>query len=112
MPEQIDVMTEDIKASMTNAEYGDWIVSQLPEENKNGTMLPETKELWIYLAFYFGTIIFHIFWHYVLRFWFEKVRAKDYFLDKDEKSKLRYLEKWNSNWNHVIVIIMCYVNYI
>jgi hypothetical protein len=33
-------------------------------------------------------------------------------MDKDAKSKLRYLEKWNSNTNHVLVMIMCYINYL
>ena len=75
-------------------------------------MMPEFDEIWIYLAFYFGTIIFHILWHYVLRFWFETIRAKPYFMDKNEKQKMRYLEKWNSNWNHVLVMIMCYWNYL
>ena len=73
--------------------------------------MPRHSDLLLYLAFYFGTFFFHIFWHYVLRFWFERIRAKDYFMEKDEKAKLRYLEKWNSNWNHVIVMIMVVVNY-
>jgi hypothetical protein len=33
-------------------------------------------------------------------------------MEKTEKEKLRYLEKWNSNYNHVIVMIMVYVNYL
>lgn len=105
-------VTENPKATMSNSEYGDWLIAQLPEESRDGSWLPEYSDLYIYLAFYFGTIVFHIMWHYVLRFWFEKIRAKPYFMDKDEKGKLRYLEKWNSNWNHVIVMIMCYINYI
>lgn len=74
-------------------------------------MLPDVKYLWLYLGVYFGTIIFHMCWHYVLRYWFEKIRAKPYFTEKKEKDKLRYLEKWNSNWSHVLLMIIILINY-
>ena len=32
-------------------------------------------------------------------------------MKKEEKDKLRYLEKWNSNWNHLILILMVYFNF-
>ena len=33
MTEGAPLMTDDVKAAMSNADYGDWIISQLPEEN-------------------------------------------------------------------------------
>lgn len=101
---------DPITANMTVSQYGDFLMAQIPEEARNGSIFNDPENFNLYLQIYFGTIVFFFMTNFALRFFFEAIGKLNYH-DKDPVAKQRYLEKWNSNVHHVIIFALVYYGY-
>ena len=101
---------DPITANMTASEYGDYLMTKLPEDARNGSIFNDPENLNLYMQFYFGAFIFFFITNFSLRFLFEAIGKANYH-DKEPVAKQRYLEKWNSNVHHVIIFCWVYYGY-
>ena len=88
---------------MTRKEYGTFLVSQLPESNKDGNLITKEGDLLLYIQWYVGAVVFFFIARFAIRFFFEKIIKKENFMKMDEQGKQRYLEKWTSNFHHLLI---------
>ena len=107
MPVKAD---DPITAAMSYSEYGDYLMTKVPEEARNGSIFNDPENLNMYLQFYFGSIIFFFITNFTLRLFFEAIGKTNY-AGKEPVAKQRYLEKWNSNVHHVIIFGLVYYGY-
>ena len=98
--------------NLTRQEYGDFIVSQLPASNKDGHMVTQDGDLKLYLFSYFSSIVFffgvRLFWDYMFT---RTIFKKDFYIAMDQQTKNRYLEKWTSNFHHILAAILAASNF-
>jgi hypothetical protein len=80
----------------------------MPEHLRSGGLITKDGDIQMYLTWYFGSIVAFFILNYMLRVWFENIIKKPCFLEKNSVQKQRYLEKWTSNWHHVIIVAMVY----
>ena len=107
MPVKAD---DPITAAMSYSEYGDYLISKVPEDARDGSIFNDPENLNLYIQFYVGAILFFFMTNFGLRFLFEMIGKANY-SDKDPVGKQRYLEKWNSNVHHVIIFCFVYYGY-
>jgi len=96
---------------MTNSEYGDFLLSQMPENFRSGSMFTKESDLQTYLIVYLASIVAFFIINYFLRFLFSTCVNTNVFDKKSVKERMRYLEKWTSNVHHVLIVYLTYYNF-
>ena len=96
---------------MSGSEYGDWIMTQMPENFRQGSVFTKPEDSQIYPKVYVGAIVAFFIINFILRLMFTYCCKKELFNAKNKVQKQRYLEKWTSNVHHVIIVCLTSFNF-
>lgn len=74
-------------------------------------MITKDGDLAEYITVYFSSILFffgvRLFWDFLFT---KTMFKKNFYIEMDQKTKNRYLEKWTSNLHHIMAAILAAIN--
>ena len=96
---------------MSYSQYGDYLIEQMPENFRTGSVFTTDQDYKNYLMVYFASIVVFFIINFILKLMFTHCVNTKVFLKKDTTERMRYLEKWTSNVHHVLIVYLTYYNF-
>lgn len=85
------------------------IVAELPEEKKDGNLIMETSDTWLYLSLTWMSVCFFFFAHFVSQFLLKKFNVRAY-LDKDIYKRDEYVNCITSSLEKLVLTVFAVYN--
>ena len=110
---KIDVNDSYIGAMFSGVEavqkLTDKIIAQLPPEKRDGNLIMETQDIWLYLSVTWLSVCFFFFVHYASHVLLKKFGIKAY-LDKDLNKRDEYVNCITSSFEKLVLATMAVYN--